>query len=77
MEMNHYLINKNRTSYGCNVTKDKNLKKKIYIFFYDISTTNTNSIKNTTLLLFYTKSSPGSVLLLGGILGIRQSQSKI
>ena len=28
-------------------------------------------------LLFYTKSSPGSVLLLGGILGIRQSQSKI
>ncbi len=76
MEMNHYLINKNRTSYGCNVTKDKILKKNIiYIFFYDISTTNTNSIY--TLLLFYTKSSPGSVLLLGGILGIRQSQSKI
>ncbi len=53
--MNHYLINKNRTSYGCNVTKDKNLKKKIYIFFYDISTTNTNSIKNTTLLFILYK----------------------
>ena len=34
--MNHYLINKNRTSYGCNVTKDKNFKKK-YIFFFTIS----------------------------------------
>ena len=52
--MNHYLINKNRTSYGCNVTKDKNFKKK-YIFFFTISQQQIQIPLNTLIIIILYK----------------------